>query len=67
TEIIRSGELGDVIGKIPIIAVTADAMQETRQRVLDLGMNDYMTKPVKKDILFKKMQDCQLQSKLKIA
>ena len=48
TKLIRSGELGQAIGKIPIIAVTADAMQETRQRVMDLGMNDYMTKPVKK-------------------
>ena len=36
------------------IIETADAMQETRQRVLDLGMNDYMTKPVKRDLLFQK-------------
>ena len=32
---------------IPIIAVTADATEATRQRVLKLGMNDYMTKPVR--------------------
>ena len=55
TKIIRSGELGTTIMKIPIIAVTADAMQETKQRVLDLGMNDYMTKPVNKELLFEKM------------
>ncbi|WP_146743190.1 hybrid sensor histidine kinase/response regulator, partial [Aequorivita lipolytica] len=59
TRIIRSGELGKVIGNIPIIAVTADAMQETRQKVLDIGMNDYMTKPINRDILFKKMERCK--------
>jgi len=55
TRVIRSGELGQAISNIPIIAVTADAMQETRKRVLDLGMNDYMTKPVNKDLLLNKM------------
>lgn len=66
TKIIRSGELGKTIGAIPIIAVTADAMQETRQKVLDLGMNDYMTKPVNKDLLFEKMFRCS-ESVLRIA
>ena len=66
TKIIRSGELGQTIMDIPIIAVTADAMQETKQRVLDLGMNDYMTKPVNKDLLFEKMYKCS-ESVLKIA
>lgn len=55
TEIIRSGKLGKTIGSIPIIAVTADAMQETKQRVLDLGMNDYMTKPINKELLIDKI------------
>lgn len=58
TERIRNGELGDIIGNIPIIAVTADAMQETRQRVLSLGMNDYMTKPIKRDLLLEKIKNC---------
>lgn len=58
TERIRRGELGGIIGSIPIIAVTADAMQETRQRVLELGMNDYMTKPVKRDLLLEKIKNC---------
>ncbi|MAX70654.1 MAG: hypothetical protein CMC76_06060 [Flavobacteriaceae bacterium] len=58
TKLIRSGELGQAVGKIPIIAVTADAMQETRQRVMDLGMNDYMTKPVKKETLLNKIKRC---------
>lgn len=66
TEIIRSGELGVTIGKIPIIAVTADAMQETRQKVLDIGMNDYMTKPVNKEALFEKI-NLHTKTQLKIA
>ena len=65
TRIIRSGELGKAISKIPIIAVTADAMQETRQKVLDIGMNDYMTKPVNRDLLLEKMK--QFNTTLKIA
>ncbi|MBJ7879502.1 hybrid sensor histidine kinase/response regulator [Gelidibacter salicanalis] len=55
TQIIRSGILGSEIEDIPIIAVTADAMQETRQKVLEIGMNDYMTKPVDKEVLMKKI------------
>ncbi len=55
TRIIRSGELGKGIGNIPIIAVTADTTQETREKVLDMGMNDYMTKPVNKDLLLNKI------------
>jgi PAS domain S-box-containing protein len=30
---------------VPIIALTADAMTETKSTVLDSGMNDYITKP----------------------
>ncbi|MGJ8548343.1 7TM diverse intracellular signaling domain-containing protein [Winogradskyella wichelsiae] len=58
TKFIRSGELGSSIINIPIIAVTADAMEETRQRVLEIGMNDYMTKPVKRDLLYEKIKCC---------
>jgi len=55
TEAIRSGAVGEVYRQIPIIAVTADAMQETKQRVLKIGMNDYLTKPVRKEILLERI------------
>jgi signal transduction histidine kinase/ActR/RegA family two-component response regulator len=55
TKIIRSGEIGKQLINLPIIAVTADTMDKTRQKVFDLGMNDYMTKPVKFDLLIEKI------------
>jgi PAS domain S-box-containing protein len=40
---------------IPIIAITADAFPETRRRVLETGMNDFVSKPFEKDELYNKI------------
>ena len=35
------------ISNIPIIALTASAVQGTRDRCIESGMNDFLTKPLK--------------------
>ncbi len=44
TKLIR--QLGGAVGDIPIVALTANAMQEDRKRCLAVGMDDYISKPV---------------------
>lgn len=36
---------------IPIIALTADVVEEERQNCLDIGMNDFVTKPINPEVL----------------
>jgi CheY-like chemotaxis protein len=48
TKLIRKGKNGK---KIPIIAMTANAMSEDRTKCLHVGMNDYIAKPVSMDEL----------------
>ncbi len=39
-------------GHIPIIAITAFAFKEDMQRCLDAGMDAYISKPIRKEVLF---------------
>ncbi len=52
---IRKGDAGIENKNIPIIAVTADVMESTKQRVISIGMDDYLAKPVHRDRLYAKM------------
>jgi signal transduction histidine kinase/DNA-binding response OmpR family regulator len=45
-------------GRIPIIAMTANAMQGDRERLLAAGMNDYVSKPIDKAQLFQAIAAC---------
>ena len=40
----------------PIIALTADALQEDKQNFLDAGCNDYMTKPIQFKLFVSKLK-----------
>lgn len=54
---IRNGEVGSSNSNIPIIAVTADVMESTKKRVKEIGMNDYLSKPLKNRTLYKAIEN----------
>ncbi|MES2559337.1 MAG: response regulator [Bacteroidota bacterium] len=55
TAFIRSKNTTVLNPTIPIIALTADAFSETKRKVLEAGMNDFVTKPFNQEELYVKI------------
>lgn len=47
-----------VRASLPIVAMTADAFLEDRERCRDAGMDDYLSKPIDPELLYKTIQSC---------
>ena len=60
TEIIRNSLAA--YRNVPIIALTASAILEIKDRAFAVGMNDYISKPFNPEILFKKIQKYSLHN-----
>ncbi len=55
TQAIRRGEGSDTHTQVPVLAMTASAMAGDRERCLQSGMSDYMTKPLDPELLIQKV------------
>ncbi|WP_395052990.1 7TM diverse intracellular signaling domain-containing protein [Flavobacterium sp.] len=58
---IRNGNCGINDRNIPIIAVTADVMETTKNRVKEIGMNLYLSKPINKELLYNSIKELILK------
>lgn len=61
-EKIRNAEIKPELKEIPVIALTADAFDDTRVRAKALGFNDFITKPIKSGDLYEKIKRLLVKS-----
>ena len=57
TEAIRAWEKEAAVPSLHIIALTASVLDADISKCYEVGMNDYVAKPFKKDILLEKLED----------
>ncbi|KZN67284.1 hypothetical protein N478_17835 [Pseudoalteromonas luteoviolacea S4060-1] len=62
TRNIRAQSAGVNQSSIPIVAMTANAMQGDKQKCLDAGMDDYITKPIEASKVLEKLKAWVLKS-----
>jgi len=57
TRLIRSfEEKNKVFPKIPILALTANVLDDFKVKCIEAGMDDFLTKPIKRDLVFQAIQ-----------
>lgn len=56
TRMIRSGEAGERYKDVPIVAMTANVLNEDKDRCLNAGMSDYLAKPLRREQLVKTLK-----------
>jgi|GEM_PF-5700314 PAS domain S-box len=65
TKRIRQIEVNKGSTPIPIVALTANALKEDRDRCFESGMDDFLSKPIRKEKLVESLERFLLQEKIK--
>lgn len=60
TKRIRKGEATEHYSHIPIVAMTANVSNEDELKCVEAGMNYFITKPIKKELLIETLEELQL-------
>jgi len=61
TALIRAHEVEAGLPRVPVIAMTAHAVSGDRERFMEAGMDDVLTKPLKKEVLLARIETAALQ------
>ncbi len=65
TRRIRAGDAGEANKGIPIVALSAHILPEIQQKTTSAGMNGYLTKPIRREKLYKVVHEvCPFKGKL---